>query len=251
MDHQERYEEYLHLAKAEGFTKEYLTLLGKLGRFDQAVSVAQAEMTKLTEAKALAETLREQNQHDQALNIALKGFQLENDNHYGAFDFAIWTSELAAGLGRDDEALEVRIIAFKLKPSFKDYQKIRQITEERAGEEGWSITRTSLLNYLQTYTEWGVEKAKVDIFLYEERVEDAIATVSDLRSYDGQLIMRVMDVAIASHSQWVIDNARPRAESIMDEGKAQYYNHAVEWLKRVKAAYQIKDLPGLVTTRSW
>ena len=67
---------------------------------------------------------------------------------------------------------------------------------------------------------------------------DAIAIVSDLRSYHGTLILRVMDAAIATHSQWVIDNARPRAESIMDSGKAQYYYNAVEWLQRVKAAYK-------------
>lgn len=47
-----------------------------------------------------------------------------------------------------------------------------------------------------------------------------------------------MDAVVDTHSQWVIDNARPRAESIMNDGKAKYYDHAVDWLKRIKAAYQ-------------
>ena len=47
-----------------------------------------------------------------------------------------------------------------------------------------------------------------------------------------------MDQVIESYSQWVIDNARSRAEAIMDEGRAKDYDHAVAWLKRVKAAYQ-------------
>ncbi|WP_416668159.1 hypothetical protein [Egbenema bharatensis] len=36
---------------------------------------------------------------------------------------------------------------------------------------------------------------------------------------------------------WVIENARRRAESIMNDGKAQYYYHAINWLRRVRAAY--------------
>lgn len=60
---------------------------------------------------------------------------------------------------------------------------------------------------------------------------------SGLSSYHSQLILRVMDTVVATHSQWVVDNARPRAESIMDEGKVKYYDSAVAWLKRVKAAY--------------
>jgi uncharacterized Zn finger protein len=46
---------------------------------------------------------------------------------------------------------------------------------------------------------------------------------------------------VEPYGQWVVDNARPRAESIMDEGKAKNYNYAVAWLKRVKAAYQAMD----------
>ena len=111
----------------------------------------------------------------------------------------------------------------------------------------WSVVQVPLLQHLRKRQAWGWEEAQVDIFLHEELVEDAIAIVSDLRSYHGPLILRVMDAAmaqghsgrsIATHSQWVIDNARPRAESIMDSGKAQYYYNAVEWLKRVKMAYQ-------------
>lgn len=46
-----------------------------------------------------------------------------------------------------------------------------------------------------------------------------------------------MEAAISHHSDWVIANARRRAERIMDEGKAEYYGDAIEWLKKVRAAY--------------
>ena len=133
---QERYEEYLNLAKVEGFTQEYLTLLGKLGRVDQAMATAQTDMKTMDEAEALAETLRKQNQLDQALEIALKGLALKQDNRYMAYDFAVWTSDLAAGLGQDQAALDARLSAFKFKPSFQDYTKIQQI----AGAD-WAVIK--------------------------------------------------------------------------------------------------------------
>ncbi len=229
---QERYEEYLHLAEAEGQTQQYLTMLGQLGRVDQAMTVAQRQMTTLSEAKALAEMLRSQNQLSQALDIALQGLRFEHNNPYMASEFATWTSDLAAGMGNTSAALESRVMAFKAKPSLQDYQTI-----ERLAGTDWPAVRETLLQHLRTGQAWGREQAQIDIFLHEGLLEDAIAVASGLSSYHSQLILRVMDTVVATHSQWVVDNARPRAESIMDEGKAKYYDNAVAWLKRVKAAY--------------
>ena len=39
------------------------------------------------------------------------------------------------------------------------------------------------------------------------------------------------------HADWVINNARRRAEEIMDAGKANAYHHAVDWLSKARAAY--------------
>lgn len=233
---QERYEEYLHLSEAEGQTQQYLTMLGQLGRVDQAMTVAQRQMTTLSEAKALAETLRSQNQLSQALDIALQGLRFEKNNPYMAFDFATWASDLAEGMGNTSAALEARIMAFKAKPSLQNYQKI-----EVLAETGWPAVRETLLQHLRTAPPWGLEQARVDVFLQEGLLEDAIAVASGLSSYHRPTILRVMDRVVATHSQWVIDNARPPAESIMDEGKAKYYYNAVEWLKRVKAAYHAMD----------
>jgi uncharacterized Zn finger protein len=65
-----------------------------------------------------------------------------------------------------------------------------------------------------------------------------IASVSDLSSYEETLIRRVMEKAVETNPDWVIDNATRRAESIMDRGKADAYDCAVDWLKLARAAYQ-------------
>ncbi|MEA5465114.1 SWIM zinc finger family protein [Leptothoe sp. PORK10 BA2] len=234
LERQERYEEYLYLAEAEGCTQEYLTMLGQLGRTDEAVAVATEEMTTLAEAKSLAEILRKQNQLDQALDIAMRGLKFEEDRSpYQVFDFAVWTSELAKGLNELAIALETRIIAFQAKPSLSEYRTVESLSPD------WSETKAKLLAYLRQANDWMAREAKVDIFLQEGLVDDAIASVSSSTySYSSStLVMRVMDAAIESHSDWVIKVAQREAEQIMDAGNAKAYGTAVKWLQRIQRAY--------------
>jgi uncharacterized Zn finger protein len=236
LQRQERYEAYLHLALAEGLIQEYLTMLGQLGRVEEAMTAAKEMLTTWVEAKALAEVLRSQNNLLQALQIALQGLHLNHEEAkaYGLFNFAIWTSDLAEGLGNSAAALETRIIAFKIQPEFKDYQKLEALTAK-----GWPALKTDLLNHLRSSNPGISRVAKVDIFLHEGLKEDAIASVKN--AYDERLIWRVMDAIITTDGAWVIETAIPKANAIMNSGKADKYYLAVEWLKRVKAAYLALD----------
>ncbi|MBW4634510.1 MAG: SWIM zinc finger domain-containing protein [Iphinoe sp. HA4291-MV1] len=229
LEREERYQEYLYLAEAEGQTKQYLTMLGQLGRVEEAMDAAQTQMSSMEEAFALAKTLKEQGSLQQALHIAQIGLKLPGNCQY---DFGTWTSDLAEELGDKQAALSARKTAFQALPSFPDYQKI----EDLAGEN-WESVRTDLLKILRSYGGWGTQEAKVDIFLHEGLIDDAIAIVTDLSSYYSTVIYRVMDAAIPHNPNWVMTNARRRAESIMDAGKAEYYSYAVEWLKKARAAY--------------
>jgi uncharacterized Zn finger protein len=229
LEHQERYQEYLYLAEAEGQTEQYLTMLGRLGRVEEAVDAAQTQMNSMEEAFALAKTLRVQEALQQALDIAQSGLNLPGNCQY---ELGIWTSDLAIELANSEVALFAIKAAFQVNPSFIDYQKI----EELAGEN-WESVKTDLLRIIRTHGSWGRESAKVDIFLHEGLIDDAIAIVSELSSYYSELIHRVMDAAIPHNPAWVIANASGRAEKIMDAGKAEYYYYAVEWLKKARNAY--------------
>jgi uncharacterized Zn finger protein len=229
LERQERYQEYLYLAEAEGQTQQYLTMLGRLGRVEEAVDAAQTQMNSIEEAFALAKALSEQGALQQSLDIAQSGLNLPGNCQY---ELGIWTSDLAVELGNSEAALLAIKAAFQVKPSFVDYEKMAEL----AGEN-WETVKTDLLRIIRTYSGWGTESAKVDIFLHEGLIDDAIAIASELSSYYSELIHRVMNAAIPHNPTWVIANARRRAEKIMDGGKAEYYYYAVEWLKKVRAAY--------------
>ncbi|WP_375492613.1 SWIM zinc finger domain-containing protein [uncultured Nostoc sp.] len=229
LERQERYQEYLYLAEAEGQTQQYLTMLGRLGRVEEAIDAAQTQMNSMEEAFALAKTLSIQGALQQALDIAQSGLSLPGNCQY---ELGIWTSDLASELGNSETALLAIKAAFQVKPSFLDYQKMAEL----AGEN-WESVKTDLLRIVRTYSGWGTESAKLDIFLHEGLIDDAIAIASELSSYHSELIYRVMDAAIPHNPSWVIANARHRAEKIMDAGKAEYYYYAVEWLKKARNAY--------------
>jgi uncharacterized Zn finger protein len=245
---QERYPEYLNLARAEDLIEEYLVLLAQMGQIAE-VMAASDRIEDAGQALAIAKVLREQDALTEALSIAKAGLDLPAristspaeqqfftvhqspllDRH--RYELADWTSELAQGLGENSIALTARIMAFKLRPSMEGYQQ----TETLAGD-AWQGLQPDLLQHLRTMDSWSHAEAKVQIFLREGLVDDAISTVTD--SYArANLIQVVMDAAIDYKSEWVIATAIRPAEDIMNRGKAESYQEAVNWLAKARAAY--------------
>jgi len=231
LDRQERYPEYLHLAEAESQSEPYLTMLARLGRVEDAMKAAEIHLDSLETAFALARALREQGALAQALAIAQTGWNLSGPPHR-QYELAVWASDLAEGLGDGQAALAARIAAFKARPSLADHQKALDL----AGADGATM-RVELLQILRQHQGWDSDSAKVDIFLQEGLLDDAIVAVKDLGYYQADLVKRVMAAALNQRPDWVIENAARRAEEIMDAARANAYHHAVEWLQQARAAY--------------
>jgi uncharacterized Zn finger protein len=229
LENQGKDSEYLNLALASGQAVEYLTKLVYLDRIDKAMASAKTVMTKAEEALFFAKALRDESAPEEALKIARFGLTLPANSHY---ELALWTSQLAEYLGDMDTALAARIKTFQDKPSFSHYQKI----ESLAGED-WPDLKLDLLDYLREFTGWRSTTAKVDIFLYENLVRDAIEAVSNDSYAESYLIWRVMDAAASVDPNWVIERARPPAEKILNEKKADRYEEAIKWLKKVRNAF--------------
>lgn len=229
LDRQERQQEYLNLARTEGLMVPYLTRLAELGEIEAAMTTARERMTTAAEALALAKTLRESNHVPEALVIAQAGLSLPGQDQYA---LAGWTRELADGLGDRETALKASMVVFQLRPSLVDYQCVEQF----AGNQ-WKSIQPDLLTILRQSQTWQSQEAKVDIFLHEELIEDAIDAVRADRYYRSEAVHRVMQAALATHPDWVIEVARAQAEQIMDRGKADRYQEAVRWLQQARAAY--------------
>ncbi|MEO1351958.1 MAG: SWIM zinc finger family protein [Cyanobacteria bacterium J06635_15] len=230
LERQDRDDEYLNLAKATAHWQSYLTRLVELGQLELAMTQAKQHLNSATTALAVAQALREKGALDQALEIAESGLALPG---LGKAQLALWTSELAEGLGHQNTGLQARITAFEAAPTLADYLKIQELAEVAE----WPKLQQDLLDGLRKRNVFA-DKAAVAIFLREGLLEDAINVVDQLSSFQAALIKQVMEAAMSQRPDWVITNARRRAESIMDEGKAKYYQYAVEWLTMACSAYQ-------------
>lgn len=161
--------------------------------------------------------------------IALAGLPLPGNCRYA---LGSWTSELAEGLGNQAAALNASILAFKLRPSLSDYQRVAHLAANQ-----WDSIKPDLLKTLRQSQEWDARAAKVGIFLHEGLLDDAIGAVQSDSYYRSELVHSVMQAAVSTHPDWVIAVARKRAEPVMEQGKADRYPEAVQWLQQAKAAY--------------
>jgi uncharacterized Zn finger protein len=220
-----RYKEYLHLSAAAGEDTRHAIMLARLDRSDEAVEYASKYLRTPEEALTVAEALREQGDAEAALLVGERGLSLEGRK----VRLAGWVRDLAEGLGRRGLALEAALAAFHADPSLASYLRVQELAAE-----AWPEHRERLLDHLRQSASY-LPMGRVDVFLHENLVGDAIAAVEG--DPFGDLVARVADAAIESHPDWVIETCRRRAEEIMNQGRSKDYDDAVDWLAKVQDAH--------------
>src|SRR6266568_4019318 len=229
-----RWQEYLYLAEAEGHTEEYVTMLVRLGRVEEAISYGLKYLATTEEALALAKALYEHGEHEQSLQMAEHGLSLEGRKA----SLAKWLRDQALSMGEQSRALPAAEAAFRDEISLENYQRVTEI----AGEQ-WPERRRELLDYARQ-AKSSYPKGQLDVFLHEGLIEDAIGALDPYASHT--LVEQVVDAALQaqSHLDWVIEACRKQAEYIMDRGKADLYYSAATWLAKARKAYHLLGREG-------
>jgi uncharacterized Zn finger protein len=226
LERRRRLQEYLHLAKVQGQHEAYVTMLVRLGRTQEAAAYGRAHLETTQQALTLARALYDRGEREQGLQIAEHGLLLQGPRA----SLAKWLREEAATAGERTRALTAAEVAFHEELSLANYLRVAEIAEEH-----WPERRENLLEYAR-HTKSYVPQGQVDVFLHEGLIDDAIAAVEPNATHT--LVERVADAAMQSHPSWVIKVSRHQAEPFMDEGKAQYYRTAANWLAKARAAYR-------------
>ncbi|HYB01400.1 MAG TPA: hypothetical protein VED37_14370 [Ktedonobacteraceae bacterium] len=230
LDRRGRFQEYLYLAKAEGHTQEYVTMLVRLGRVEEAISYGRKYLATPDEALTLAKALYEHGEREQSLQIAEHGLRLEGRKAL----LAKWLRDTALLMGEKARALPAAEVAYHDEISLENYQWVAEIAGER-----WPERRTELLDYTRSKIT-SYPKGHIDVFLHEGLIDDAIAALDPYASHT--LVEQVVDAALQAQSQleWVIQACRKQAEYIMDRGKAELYYSAANWLAKARKAYYMQ-----------
>ncbi|MBF0436971.1 MAG: SWIM zinc finger domain-containing protein [Magnetococcales bacterium] len=237
LERQGRTDEYLNLAMVAGKKSRYATMLVKLGRINEAVTFGAKEFELAGDALDLAKVLQEHEHHDQALTIGEAGLQLRRENREDYYETVVplgrWLRDYAGGLGKGDLALKAAKVTFIESFTLEDYKSAR----DSAGDD-WDQVRPELLDKLAA-----AEHAfdRTEIYLFEDMVDEAVQSIGDKNYYSrDHTLLKVAQVAAASHPDWVIRKCCKQAESIMDEGRAKHYDAVVSWLRPVHQAHRIQ-----------
>lgn len=223
-----RWDEYLRFADAADRVVASATMLMKLGRINEAVTLGLEHLSTTQDALTLAQALHQRQELWRALEIARHGMALDVPKAM----LAAWAGELAATLGDTTLALAASEIAFREGPTLDRYQRVRELS----GDD-WPLHRDVLLNHVRaSLGGYGYPREPAEIFLYEGLIDDAIAAVN--AGVSSSKLDKVVDAAIASRPEWVIATCRREAESIMDREKAEYYTSAAYWEGRARGAYR-------------
>jgi uncharacterized Zn finger protein len=225
---QGRTQEYIHLAEAEGQTSLYVNMLACSGQVARAVAEARRWTQSPAEILSLARVLVEQGERAAALDVAGHGLGMTGEG--SKTELARWTVALAQGA--DDPALALRAAqtAFTSSYELADYQ----VAERVAGAD-WPAVKAGLLEQMARSTSYH----KVDIYLYEHMLAEAMAVV-DGAYWSGDL-NKVIQATRAEFPDWCIGKCQRQAEGIMNEGKAKYYDSAVTWVRTARDIYLQHD----------
>lgn len=248
---QERWEEYLRFAEAEEQFRDWLVALIQQGQ--GAAALEQLDrLETVTDAKAVAEAFRAQGNLQAAVAVVQQGMTLPSRRRLGGsssftslpsdplelgphhHELAAWGAQLAEQLEDEAGMLDLWMGAIAAQPKVADFNHLKSL----AGEQ-WPTLRETLLDQLESSSGRIFHGEDIEIFLAEGRIQAAINRVD--RSYSRDMTILVMKAAIAHAPAWVIRQGTKLADDIMNRGKADRYDQAVQCLVQVKAAYLHQD----------
>src|SRR5437660_3228042 len=179
-------EEYRHAGLYKELAEKYL----QLGRENEALGVAQANLIEPRDATWFAEQLlklgeawREPAQafvetrlHE--VEAAPQGKSQDFTRAFTVDSYRGWLSEKYLLYGKAKQALDMELARFQAKPDHTTYGSVR-LAAQAAGEpeEVWSAIRPQLIQTLEQQSRWG---ALVTIYLDEGEVGQALAALAEM-----------------------------------------------------------------------
>ena len=206
LERQGRYQEYLHLARAEGQLGLLRHDVGSPGANSGGGRRGIAGPDQPAQFLALAQVLRERQELAAALRVAEHGLTVEGDKG----ELATWLCDLADGMGETELALEAATVAFRDMPSLAAYQRVQELAGER-----WPEMREDCSPTCARLPATPLPSAGGCLF------PRGPAGRCHRRCRKGRgldLIEQVMDAVLEYRPDWVIEAARRQAERIVEPG---------------------------------
>lgn len=221
-------EEFLELAVFTGNHLRYALKLVELDRIKDVMTYAKKYIQLAEEIHPLAQKIYQKDFLQEALSLAEWGLSIVGDKYH----LGNWINEV---VGDDHElALRANIEAFRSVPTFSLYQSINDL----AGKK-WDKIRPEVMKILN---KTGNSQAIIEVLLSENNIKEAIKVV-EKEKHDYRLLNKVVDAAMQAHPDWVIRIATQQAEELIQRKQSKYYSVSVNWLRKVKKAFNKNKQP--------
>src|SRR6266566_1445382 len=252
-------EEYRHAGLYKDLAEKFL----QLGRENEALGVAQANLIESRDVTWFAEQLlklgeawREPAQAfvETRLNEVEAAPQGKSQDFTRAFtvdSYRHWLSEKYLLYGKAKQALDMELARFQANPGDATYRSVRSAAQATGeSEEVWSATRPQLIQTLEQQSRWG---ALVTIYLDEGEVGQALAALAEMDRMPRTSLYGYGYRAEAASSSYQAQVAQAAEESYPKEAIRLYksvvqrliegrgrenYQQATGYLIRVRRLYQ-------------
>lgn len=225
LERQDRNDEYLNLCLIIDDYLRYTLKQIELGRVETGFDMARKTLTKAEDALVVAITLRNAGKLDEAIEIAWIGMELHGNKR----ELGVWLGQVEEAQGRNEQAICAYREAFISHPSFGLYQ----ILEKLSGDD-WETLRPGLMDNLN---ENAHSRTLAEIFLHEKQWDAVIALVDRIGDESYQLVAEVATKVEKHRPEWVIEVSKRQALELICRTQSKYYAIAVNWLVRVRNAY--------------
>ena len=259
-------EDVLEEYRKVGLYKELAEKLLQLGRENEALGVAQANLTEPMDVTWFAEQLLKSGEawREQALAFvemrlnevkpALQGKSQDFTSALTVDTYRRWLGEKYSTYGKPQQALNIEFARFQANPDNTTYRSIRSAAR-LAGqpEDTWSDLRPRLIRTLEQQSRWG---ALVTIYLDEGEVGQALAALEEMErtsksSYqgygyrsDGVPSAYQAQVAKAAEERYPREAIRlykSVVQRLIDGRGRENYQQATGYLARIRLLYQKQE----------
>jgi len=240
-----------------GLYKELAEKLLQLGRENEALGVAQANLTEPRDVTWFAEQLLKSGEawREPALGFvearlgeveqALRGKRQDFTGERTVDTYRGWLGEKYSIYGRPQQALKIELTRFQANPDTTTYRAVRSAALIAGQPENvWSDLRPRLIQTLEQQSRW---EALVTIYLDEGEVGQALAALTAMertprtplyaygyRAYQAQ----VAEAAEESYPDEAIRLYKSVVKRLIDGRGRENYQQATGYLARVRRLYQ-------------
>jgi len=253
-------DEILEEYRQVGLHKERAEKLLQLGRQEDALAVARAELTEPGDVTWFAEQLISSDQlwQDQALafveirldgvKAAVQGRSQDVTSTRAAEVYQRWLGEKYLLYGKLQQALDIELVRFQANPEHSTYRCVRAAaTASGQLEDLWPDLHPQLIQTLEQRGRWG---ALINLYLDEKEIGQALAALASLQrtpgsaygsslySPGGDYQTRVAQAAEESYPNEAIRLYTPVVQRLIDVRGRENYQRVAGYLVRVKRLYQ-------------